>query len=177
MAENQDVEMKDNGPVENGTTNGIDPALQATTETHTPSHRVPDAAVSTAPPAPTMPATSVPNGYPTQPTQPTQPTYDSAPAAAAPPPQHATPTTGPPSATHVFAAAPAARTSSIPPPTLAPPEKPNPHGSPTRVYLNQNVTPHLLEAMKYLAVYEPERPLKWLSDFLARRSAEVEGSS
>lgn len=30
----------------------------------------------------------------------------------------------------------------------------NPHGSPTRVYLNQNVTPHLLEAMKHLVTTE-----------------------
>jgi len=44
------------------------------------------------------------------------------------------------------------------------------------VYINQNVTPHLLEGMKYLAAYEPEKPLKWLSEFLAKRSAEVEGS-
>jgi COMPASS component SDC1 len=43
------------------------------------------------------------------------------------------------------------------------------------VYLNQNVTPHILEGMKYLAVYEPEKPLKWLSEFLEKRSKEVEG--
>jgi len=59
--------------------------------------------------------------------------------------------------------------------TPAPPSQPNPHGSPTRVYLNQNVTPHLLEAMKHLAVHEPEKPLKWLAEFLSQRSAEVEG--
>lgn len=60
--------------------------------------------------------------------------------------------------------------------TLPPPTQPNPHGSPTRVYLNQNVTPYLLEGMKYLAVYEPDKPLKWLSEYLAKRSQEVEGS-
>jgi COMPASS component SDC1 len=43
------------------------------------------------------------------------------------------------------------------------------------VYLNQNVTPHLLEAMKHLATTEPEKPLKWLSEFLAMKSAELEG--
>ena len=68
------------------------------------------------------------------------------------------------------------RPSSQPPPPFAPPDKPAAHGSPTRVYINQNVTPHLLEGMKYLAAYEPERPLKWLSEFLARKSAEVEGA-
>lgn len=39
-----------------------------------------------------------------------------------------------------------------------------------------NVTPHLLEAMKHLAVYEPEKPLAWLSEFLAEKSREVEGA-
>lgn len=29
--------------------------------------------------------------------------------------------------------------------------------------------------MKYLAVYEPEKPLLWLADFLRDRSKEVEG--
>ncbi|GAM88513.1 hypothetical protein ANO11243_065460 [Dothideomycetidae sp. 11243] len=60
--------------------------------------------------------------------------------------------------------------------STAPPERPAAHGSPTRVYLNQNVTPHLLEGMKYIAAYEPEKPLRWLSEFLAKRSAELEGS-
>lgn len=54
------------------------------------------------------------------------------------------------------------------------PTQPNPHGSQTRVYLNQNVTPHLLEGMKKLALLEPEKPLKWLSDFLAEKSREYE---
>ncbi|KAF2636180.1 hypothetical protein P280DRAFT_522425 [Massarina eburnea CBS 473.64] len=56
-----------------------------------------------------------------------------------------------------------------------PPSQPYPHGSPTRVYLNQHVTPHLLEAMKHLATNEPEKPLKFLSEFLAQKSAELEG--
>ncbi|KAF2836378.1 hypothetical protein M501DRAFT_997146 [Patellaria atrata CBS 101060] len=56
------------------------------------------------------------------------------------------------------------------------PKTANPHGSPTRVYLNQKVTPHLLEGMKLLAVNEPAKPLQWLSEFLAERSREVEGS-
>lgn len=29
--------------------------------------------------------------------------------------------------------------------------------------------------MKHLAVYEPEKPLLWLSEFLKERSKEVEG--
>ncbi|KAF1912451.1 hypothetical protein BDU57DRAFT_590253 [Ampelomyces quisqualis] len=55
------------------------------------------------------------------------------------------------------------------------PTQPIPHGSPTRVYLNQYITPHLLEAMKHLATTEPDKPLKWLSEFLAMKSAELEG--
>ncbi|KAF2707666.1 hypothetical protein K504DRAFT_435539 [Pleomassaria siparia CBS 279.74] len=68
-------------------------------------------------------------------------------------------------------------TRNSPHPTAAPqpPIHPNPHGSPTRVYLNQNVTPHLLEAMKHLVTTEPDKPLKWLSEFLAQKSLEIEG--
>jgi len=76
--------------------------------------------------------------------------------------------TPPVSATH--------RPSPIPPPTPVRPDKPVAHGGPTRQYLNQNITPHLLEGMKYLAVYEPDKPLLWLSNFLKERSAEVEGA-
>jgi len=63
----------------------------------------------------------------------------------------------------------------MPPQPAARPEKPVAHGGPTRQYLNSNITPHLLEGMKYLAVYEPEKPLQWLADFLRDRSREVEG--
>ncbi|KAM0712426.1 hypothetical protein Q7P37_011522 [Cladosporium fusiforme] len=77
------------------------------------------------------------------------------------------------------AATPSANTprpSSIPPPSAARLDKPVAHGGSTRQFMNQNVTPHLLEGMKYLAVYEPEKPLLWLSEFLKERSKEVEGS-
>ncbi|KAK3065074.1 hypothetical protein LTS18_011535 [Coniosporium uncinatum] len=69
------------------------------------------------------------------------------PAAAAPPSS----TTPAPAALATNARASPHPTTSTPAP---PPSQPNPHGSPTRVYLNQNVTPHLLEGMKYLAAYE-----------------------
>ncbi|KAF1359553.1 hypothetical protein EJ07DRAFT_155982 [Lizonia empirigonia] len=89
----------------------------------------------------------------------------------APTPAHAsapTPTTAP--------AAPASsRNSPHPSAPQQAPTQPIPHGSPTRVYLNQHVTPHLLEAMKHLATTEPEKPLKFLSEFLAMKSAEIEG--
>jgi COMPASS component SDC1 len=63
----------------------------------------------------------------------------------------------------------------MPPQPSAKPDKPVAHGGPTRQYLNQNVTPHLLEAMKHLAAHEPDKPLLWLSEFLRDRSKEVEG--
>jgi COMPASS component SDC1 len=69
------------------------------------------------------------------------------------------------------------RPGSIPPPPVAVrPDKSVAHGGPTRQFLNQKITPHLLEGMKYLAVYEPEKPLLWLSEFLKDRSKEVEGA-
>jgi COMPASS component SDC1 len=62
------------------------------------------------------------------------------------------------------------------PSVVAPPKLPNPHGAQARIYLNKNVTPHLLEGVKHLAMERPEQPLKWLAEFLAKRSEEVEGS-
>ncbi|TKA72204.1 hypothetical protein B0A55_06965 [Friedmanniomyces simplex] len=86
-----------------------------------------------------------------------QPPVDRLPTAAAPP-----------------ASQPTTRASSIPPP---PPVRTQPvaHGGPTRQFLNQHITPHLLEGMKYVAMQEPDKPLLWLSEFLRDRSKEVEG--
>ncbi|OQO00350.1 hypothetical protein B0A48_13697 [Cryoendolithus antarcticus] len=81
--------------------------------------------------------------------------------------------TAPSTATPPRPAGPPTQQPSIPPPPNA---KPVPHGGPTRQYLNQNLTPHLLEGMKYIAMYEPEKPLLWLSDFLRDRSRELEGA-
>jgi COMPASS component SDC1 len=89
-----------------------------------------------------------------------------------PAPAPATASPMPPSVASV--AAPA-RPGSMPPQPTARPEKPIAHGGPTRQYLNMNVTPHLLEGMKHLAAYEPEKPLLWLADFLRDKSKEVEG--
>jgi len=112
---------------------------------------------------------------------------EDAPAATAlhsvpdqPPPTMASETFPPPQPAAVMTppAAPSASTArpgSMPPQPVAKPEKPVAHGGPTRQYLNQHVTPHLLEAMKHLAAYEPEKPLMWLSEFLRDRSKEVEG--
>ncbi|KAK1007455.1 hypothetical protein LTS01_002683 [Friedmanniomyces endolithicus] len=69
---------------------------------------------------------------------------------------------------------PTTRASSIRPP---PPVRTQTvaYGGPTRQFLNQHITPHLLEGMKYLAMQEPDKPLLWLSEFLRDRSKEVEG--
>jgi COMPASS component SDC1 len=76
------------------------------------------------------------------------------------------------------AMAPAPRAMAPPgaPSTVAPPKLPNPHGAQARIYLNKNVTPHLLEGVKHLAMERPEQPLKWLAEFLAKRSEEIEGT-
>lgn len=46
-------------------------------------------------------------------------------------------------------------------------------GSSVRKYLNQYVTPHLLEGLKYVAKDKPEDPLYELGQFLIKRSAEL----
>jgi COMPASS component SDC1 len=66
------------------------------------------------------------------------------------------------------------RPSSIPPAVSLPPEKPRQHGAPTRIYLN-DAAMYIMEGMKYLAFYRPEKPLKWMGEFLLKRSAEIEG--
>ncbi|QIW96413.1 hypothetical protein AMS68_001931 [Peltaster fructicola] len=85
------------------------------------------------------------------------------------------PTASLPAIPALAAAAATGRPGSIPPTASARPEKPVAHGGPTRQYLNQNITPHLLEGMKYLAMHEPEKPLAWLAEFLKDRSKQVEG--
>jgi COMPASS component SDC1 len=67
------------------------------------------------------------------------------------------PYVAPPTAAATPVAAPTPTTTRNSPHPSAPsqaPTQPWPHGSPTRVYLNQHVTPHLLEAMKHLATNE-----------------------
>ncbi|KAI9669329.1 MAG: hypothetical protein M1831_000365 [Alyxoria varia] len=115
--------------------------------------------------------------------------------AAASQQQHQTIYPAPPTSTSTSAGAPAPApaTASQPPRGLTPQHATQPQGQPqsllsqaimpaaneagssTRVYLNQKVTPALLEGMKWVAANEPEKPLKWLGEFLLRRSEEVEG--
>ncbi len=108
-----------------------------------------------------------------------QPSLPPTPAAQAPQPtqQQQPPSVQPTPPTPAAATAPATVSSSrnSPHPVPQAPTQPIPHGSPTRIYLNQHITPHLLEAMKHLATTEPDKPLKWLSEFLAMKSAEIEG--
>ena len=54
------------------------------------------------------------------------------------------------------------------------PIAPSSTGSAVRVYLNSKVVPALLEGMKGLGEQQPERPLEWLSEFLGKKSREVE---
>ncbi|KAF2855471.1 hypothetical protein T440DRAFT_504127 [Plenodomus tracheiphilus IPT5] len=114
---------------------------------------------------------------PTDTTLPTRPDTTTAPELppSTLPTQPSAPSPAPTQAPSSFPAPASSRNSPHPSAPAQAPTQPIPHGSPTRVYLNQNVTPHLLEAMKHLATTEPEKPLKWLSEFLARKSAEIEG--
>ncbi|OQE26739.1 hypothetical protein PENSTE_c005G04900 [Penicillium steckii] len=51
-----------------------------------------------------------------------------------------------------------------------------PGGAPARVYLNEQVVPHLLEGMKTVAKDQPSNPLRVLGEFLLQKSEEVEAS-
>lgn len=112
-------------------------------------------------PSSETPIQAIPDQTPTMTTSITE-------ATIAPPPEVVATPPAPSSAA-------ATRPGSMPPQPSAKPDHPVAHGGPTRQYLNQNVTPHLLEAMKHLAANEPKKPLLWLSDFLRDRSKEVEG--
>lgn len=46
-------------------------------------------------------------------------------------------------------------------------------GSSVRKYLNENVTPHLLEGLKLIGKNKPEDPLYELAQFLLQRSVEL----
>jgi hypothetical protein len=59
-----------------------------------------------------------------------------------------------------------------PSPTPAPANQIPPGGAPARRYLNDNVTPVLLEGMKMLAREQPKEPLLALARFLEERHRE-----
>ncbi|KAI1542055.1 Dpy-30 multi-domain protein [Pyrenophora tritici-repentis] len=126
----------------------IDPALMNGMTQQAPAEQ-PSTDVEMADSQPTTDS-AAPSLQPTVQTQPPTPSQAPPPAAPSAPtlPTAPTPT-------------PASSRNSPHPPAQAP-TQPIPHGSPTRVYLNQHVTPHLLEAMKHLATTEPDKPLKWL---------------
>jgi len=65
-----------------------------------------------------------------------------------------------------------------PPPRPSDPTSPSAsHGAAIRQYLNDRVSPHLLEGMKMLAKTQPTNPLEVLGRFLLSKSAEVEGTT
>ncbi|RAR14985.1 compass complex subunit protein [Stemphylium lycopersici] len=164
-----DVEMADSIPTEQSVhlpPLNIPPWIQ----THPRKQAVaPAPAPTTTEPSPS-PAT---NPLSLQPTVQTQPPTPSQTAQQPAPPSAPT---LPISSINAPTPTPASSRNSPHPSTAQAPTQPIPHGSPTRVYLNQHVTPHLLEAMKNLATLEPEKPLKWLSEYLAQKSAEIEGA-
>ncbi|KAJ5263670.1 hypothetical protein N7478_011275 [Penicillium angulare] len=52
-----------------------------------------------------------------------------------------------------------------------------PGGAPARVYLNENIVPHLLEGMKSVAKDQPVNPLRVLGEFLIQKSNELESDA
>ncbi|MCJ1328852.1 hypothetical protein MMC10_005529 [Thelotrema lepadinum] len=54
------------------------------------------------------------------------------------------------------------------------PTQATPHGAPTRRYMNEKITRHLLEGMKRVAIERPRQPLRFLGEFLLERSRQVE---
>ncbi|TGZ82412.1 hypothetical protein EX30DRAFT_370526 [Ascodesmis nigricans] len=60
------------------------------------------------------------------------------------------------------------------PPAQVPANQIPPGGAPARRYLNENVTPALLEGMKMLAREQPKHPLLVLAKFLEERHRELE---
>lgn len=47
-------------------------------------------------------------------------------------------------------------------------------GAPARIYLNEKITPYLLEGLKDIAREQPQNPLKVLGEYLIKKSNEVE---
>ncbi|KAK7564589.1 hypothetical protein IWX47DRAFT_863129 [Phyllosticta citricarpa] len=182
-ADTMDVEMKEE-PVESNLAPANVPPAQNTTTSSTA-----DTPTNT---------TTPPTQFLQQPPPPQQAAASSTtlPSATSPPPAQAAAATSLPTASSNSASTPTSSTTAMPPRdqraesatrTGSPrpgqqqaqqqlPREALPHGSPTRVYLNSHLTPYLLEGMKKVAVLEPEKPLKWLSDFLAEKSKEVEGT-
>ncbi|RAO69292.1 uncharacterized protein BHQ10_005304 [Talaromyces amestolkiae] len=47
-------------------------------------------------------------------------------------------------------------------------------GAPARIYLNEKITPYLLDGLKDIAREQPQNPLKVLGEYLIKKSNEVE---
>ncbi|KAF8534471.1 hypothetical protein BDD12DRAFT_860123 [Trichophaea hybrida] len=86
------------------------------------------------------------------------------------PPQGMFSTAPPAPAPAVYSPKP--RPSPTPAPAVAPANQIPPGGAPARRYLNDNVTPALLEGMKMLAREQPKEPLLALARFLEERHRE-----
>ncbi|KAK7554532.1 hypothetical protein IWX49DRAFT_553697 [Phyllosticta citricarpa] len=204
-ADTMDVEMKEE-PVEVGTADhsiqihGMSISSQTNLQSNLAPANVPPAQNTTTSSTADTPTntTTPPTQFLQQPPPPQQAAASSTtlPSATSPPPAQAAAATSLPTASSNSASTPTSSTTAMPPRdqraesatrTGSPrpgqqqaqqqlPREALPHGSPTRVYLNSHLTPYLLEGMKKVAVLEPEKPLKWLSDFLAEKSKEVEGT-
>ncbi|KAI5786454.1 hypothetical protein DFH27DRAFT_259563 [Peziza echinospora] len=63
------------------------------------------------------------------------------------------------------------------PPTLSASNQIPPGGAPARQYINENVTPYLLEGMKMLVREQPSDPLKVLGEWLIEQNSRINGNS
>ncbi|GAB0132864.1 hypothetical protein EsDP_00001286 [Epichloe bromicola] len=64
-----------------------------------------------------------------------------------------------------------------PDPGFAMPSEAPAHGDPTRRYLNTKVTGVLLEGMKQLAKDQPKDPLRFLGEYLIKKSKDLESNA
>ncbi|KAK8218462.1 hypothetical protein HDK77DRAFT_19967 [Phyllosticta capitalensis] len=186
-ADSMDVEMKEE-PVESNLAPANVPPAQNTATTST--------SIDTPTNTTTTATSTPPTQFQAQPPPPQAAVPSAAAPTTSPPPAQSASTTIPLAAPATSASTPTSTAPTMPPRdhradsatrTGSPrpgqqaqqqqlPREALPHGAPTRVYLNTHVTPHLLEAMKKLVAVEPEKPLEWLSKFLAEKSKEVEGT-
>lgn len=51
-----------------------------------------------------------------------------------------------------------------------------PNGAPARRYINERITPHLLDGLKIIAKEQPDDPLRILGEYLLQKSRELEGT-
>lgn len=59
------------------------------------------------------------------------------------------------------------------------PTQPTEHGDEVRRYLNLNVVPHMMDALKALSKQQPrpQEPIRWLAGFFAERANQLQSDN